>query len=127
MTPRNPRRRAIDAYYAQPQICQFSTIEAHVITDNIPGFVIATTSIYLLATFHHSTESLDDILDLSRQPCRMTDRPDVVHIWLAAGDLRSAPPLFLLLPDSVGFISYERFSRPGRRLIPLSKFKLFPH
>ncbi len=72
-------------------------IEAHF----LHGWVISTPELFLMARPVRSDWSDDVVLN----PFRLSDSPDMWHVWLAAGDWRQA---FRLAPFPLPWVSIER-------------------
>lgn len=91
----------------------FDRIESYCL---MHGYVIAAPTFYLMAMPCQATDNIDDILDINRHHCRMTNDHDCVHIWSAAGNMRSMIPHLAAYPH-IRFISFQRFGRTGKHHI----------
>ena len=91
----------------------FDRIESYCL---LYGYVIASPTYYIMAMPCRSTDTLEQILDISGHLCRMTPDHDAVHIWCAAGDMRAMLTHLEAFPH-IRYLSFQRFGRTHKHHI----------
>lgn len=82
------------------------------------GYVVSTPTAYVLAMPAHTSLPPHIILDIANQTWRMTQPPNMIHVWIAAGNLRDLLGFISALPCGITHLSYERLDHK-LRIIPI--------